>query len=177
MRISPLALLLFTTLACFLGTQHATPAETKVAAKTPDAASVKKAMTPDQLELGDPIVNSVGMVLVPIPDGEFRMGSPDSDKAAYSNEKPQHLVKISKPFYLSVNEVTQQQYEKVMGVRPWKGKKYVQDGPDYPATYVSHDAAVEFCRKLSGRHVFLHRRRIRRFRCDFCLSWCRVLRS
>ena len=36
-----------------------------------------------------------------------------------------------------------------MGVGPWQGKKYVQDGPDYPATYVSHDAAVEFCRKLS----------------------------
>jgi formylglycine-generating enzyme required for sulfatase activity len=58
-------------------------------------------------------------------------------------------VKITKPFYLSVNEVTQQQYEKVMGTRPWEGNRFVRDGPDYPATYVSHDAAVEFCRKLS----------------------------
>jgi formylglycine-generating enzyme required for sulfatase activity len=126
-----------------------TSAETAAAAKTPDAATVKKHMTPAQLALGDPVVNSVGMVLVPIPAGQFQMGSPDSDKDVKDKEKPQHLVKITKPFYLSVNEVTQQQYEKVMGVRPWKGKKYVQEGPDYPATYVGHDAAVEFCRKLS----------------------------
>ncbi len=106
-------------------------------------------MTPDQLALGDPIVNSIGMLLVPIPAGEFQMGSPDSDSVAYDNEKPQHLVKITKPFYLSVHEVTQQQYEKVMGVRPWQGKDYVQEGPDYAATHVSWNDAVEFCRKLS----------------------------
>ena len=42
------------------------------AAKTPDAAAVKKHMTPAQLALGDPVVNSVGMLLVPIPAGEFQ---------------------------------------------------------------------------------------------------------
>ncbi|MCH7688722.1 MAG: formylglycine-generating enzyme family protein, partial [Planctomycetes bacterium] len=89
------------------------------------------------------------MLMVPIPAGEFQMGSPDSDKDSNPFEKPQHPVKITKPFYLSVYEVTQQQYEKVMGVRPWQGKEYVQDGPDYPATYVSWNDAVEFCRKLS----------------------------
>ncbi len=36
-----------------------------------------------------------------------------------------------------------------MGVRPWQGEVYVQDGPDYPATWVSWHEAVEFCRKLS----------------------------
>ena len=106
-------------------------------------------MTPDQLALGDPIVNSVGMVLVPIPAGEFQMGSPDSDSAAIDEEKPQHLVKITKPFYLSVFEVTQGQYEKVMGVRPWQGKGYMKEGPDRPASYASWDDAAEFCRKLS----------------------------
>jgi len=43
--------------------------------KTPDAAAIKKHMTPDQLALGDPFTNSIGMVLVPIPAGEFMMGS------------------------------------------------------------------------------------------------------
>jgi formylglycine-generating enzyme required for sulfatase activity len=81
---------------------------------TPDAAAVKNHMTPDQLELGDPVVNSIGMLLVPIPAGEFRMGSPDSDNDAADDEKPQHLVKITKPFLLSVYEITQQQYAKVM---------------------------------------------------------------
>jgi len=117
-----------------------------------DADAVKKRMTPAQLALGDPVVNSAGMVLVPIPAGQFQMGSPDSNR---NNEKPQHLVKITKPFYLSVYEVTQQQYEKVMGVRPWQGKestgekKWGKDGPDYPATYMDWKDAVEFCRKLS----------------------------
>ena len=126
-------------------------AETPAAAKTPGPAAVKQNMTPEQLELGDPIVNSIGMVLVPIPAGEFQMGSPDSDNDAKDNEKPQHLVKITKPFYLSVFEVTQQQYAKVMGVCPWQGKKLVKDGLDYPATYVSWHEAVEFCHELSER--------------------------
>lgn len=126
------------------------PSERATTEKTPDAAAVKKHMTPAQLKLGDPVVNSIGMVLVPIPAGEFKMGSPASDKDAFSNEKPQHLVKMAKPYYLSAFEVTQQQYEKVMGSRPWQGNPYVQAGrPDNAANYVTHDAAVEFCRKLS----------------------------
>jgi formylglycine-generating enzyme required for sulfatase activity len=93
--------------------------------------------------------NSVGMKMLLIPPGEFTMGSPDSDNDANDREKPQHLEKITKPFYLSVYEVTQQQYEKVMGDRPWQGNNYVRDGPYYPATYVSWNNAVEFCLKLS----------------------------
>ena len=157
MRISSLVVPVFALLIWGSGTQRVTPAETKVAAKTPDAATVKKHMTPAQLALGDPITNSVGMLLVPIPAGEFMMGSPDSDSDAFATEKPQHLVKITKPFYLSVNEVTQRQYEKVMGVRPWQGKKYVQEGSDYPAVYVSWNDAVEFCRKLSEQEGVKYR--------------------
>jgi formylglycine-generating enzyme required for sulfatase activity len=81
-------------------------------------------------------VNSIGMKLTLIPAGEFQMGS-------------RHLVKITRPFFLAVHEVTQQQYEKVMGARPWQGNEYVKEGADYPASYVSHDDAVEFCRRLS----------------------------
>ena len=42
---------------------------------TPDLAAVKEHMAPEQLELGDPVTNSVGMVLVPVPAGEFQMGT------------------------------------------------------------------------------------------------------
>jgi formylglycine-generating enzyme required for sulfatase activity len=101
-------------------------------------------------------VNSIGMKLTLIPAGEFQMGSPDSepDRTLASpylphDDETQHLVKISKPFYLGVYEVTQQQYEKVMGTRPWQGEEYVKEGPDYPAVDVIHDDAVEFCRRLS----------------------------
>ena len=66
-----LALLSVGIVGCGSGTE---PAKTP-AAKTPDAAAVKKQMTPAQLALGDPVVNSIGMLLVPIPTGEFMMGS------------------------------------------------------------------------------------------------------
>jgi formylglycine-generating enzyme required for sulfatase activity len=102
-------------------------------------------------------VNSIGMKLTLIPAGEFLMGSPDADSAASHREKPQHLVKISKPFYLGVYEVTQQQYEKVMGARPGQGESFVKEGPDYPAVYVNHDDAVEFCRRLSKQEGMEYR--------------------
>ena len=43
-------------------------------------------MTPAQLELGDPVVNRVGMLLVPIPAGEFQMGSPDSEAGLWPDD-------------------------------------------------------------------------------------------
>jgi formylglycine-generating enzyme required for sulfatase activity len=109
------------------------------------AAAVREMRVADKPDL---IINSIGMKLALIPAGEFQMGSPDSEPDRNDNET-QHLVNITKPFYLGVYEVTQQQYEKVMGSRPWQGKQYVKEGVDYPAVYVSHDDAVEFCRRLS----------------------------
>jgi formylglycine-generating enzyme required for sulfatase activity len=75
MRISPLVLLLFATLGC-----------------GSEAARVKKQMTSAQLALGDPVVNSVGMLLVPIPAGEFQMGSPAS--APETSQFPAPTVEI-----------------------------------------------------------------------------------
>ena len=53
------------------------------------------------------------------------MGSPD----ARDNEKPQHQVKLTKPFELGVYEVTQQQYEKVMGDNPSGSKVLPEVSP------------------------------------------------
>jgi formylglycine-generating enzyme required for sulfatase activity len=83
------------------------------------------------------MTNSIGMKLVLIPAGEFQMGSPDS-------EKPQHRVRITKPFYLSVYEVTQAQYEKVVGSNLVRFK-----GESLPVESVSWDDAVAFCKRLS----------------------------
>jgi len=92
------------------------------------------------------ITNSIGMKLTLIPAGEFMMGSPDSDSKARSIEKPQHRVRITKPFYLGVTEVTQGQYGKVMGKNP---SRYHELGPDAPVESVSWTDAQEFFRKLS----------------------------
>jgi hypothetical protein len=50
--------------------------------------------------------NSIGTKLKLIPAGEFLMGSPESDKDALDHEKPQHRVRITKPFYLGMHQVT-----------------------------------------------------------------------
>ena len=84
------------------------------------------------------------MQLVLIPAGEFLMGSPDSDNEAGSDEKPQHRVRITKPFYLGVYEVTQAQYQKVVGSNPSHFK-----GESLPVETVSCKDAVAFCKLLS----------------------------
>ena len=69
--------------------------------------------------------NGVKLEMVLIPAGEFLMGSPDSDKDAEPDEKPQHRVRITRPFYLGKYLVTQEQWEAVMGNNPshFKGPK------------------------------------------------------
>jgi formylglycine-generating enzyme required for sulfatase activity len=54
----------------------------------------------------DAVVNSIGMKLVRIEPGSFVMGSADGDW----DECPAHAVTISRPFFLSVTEVTNAQY-------------------------------------------------------------------
>jgi formylglycine-generating enzyme required for sulfatase activity len=106
----------------------------------------------DQLQAQTPkeITNSIGMKLVLIPKGTFMMGSPESDVNRQKNET-QHEVTISKDFYLGVHEVTQAQYEKVIGKNPshFQGAVVSNENADIPVENVSWDDAVEFCKKLS----------------------------
>ncbi len=91
------------------------------------------------------ITNSVGMEFVLIPAGEFLMGCSDGDKECYDWEKPQHKVKITKPFYIGKVEVTQEQWEKVTGNNP----SYYKDcGKDCPVEKVSWNDAQEYIEKL-----------------------------
>src|SRR5262249_41204846 len=64
------------------------------------------------------ITNSIGMKLVLIPAGKFRMGSPPDEAGRSADEGPEHEVEITCPFYMGVYEVTQQEYEQVMGENP-----------------------------------------------------------
>ena len=128
-----------------------TEAEQKIADTYAAVAALEKLMTPEQKELGGPIVNSVDIVLVPIPAGEFMMGSPETEEGRQSHET-QHLVRITKPFYLSAYEVTQAQYQRVMGENP-----AFSEGVTKPVGKVSWDDAVEFFRKLSERESVEYR--------------------
>jgi formylglycine-generating enzyme required for sulfatase activity len=65
-------------------------------------------------------------------------------KNFHGDESPAHEVTISTPFYLGRYEVTQEQYQQVMGKSPSHFK-----GRDLPVEYVSWDEAQEFCKKAS----------------------------
>jgi formylglycine-generating enzyme required for sulfatase activity/serine/threonine protein kinase len=78
-------------------------------AATPPAAATAQT-TGDIASPPQSIVNLIGMKLVLIPAGEFLMGSTDDDGQAEADEKPRHRVRITRPFYLGVTEVTHGQF-------------------------------------------------------------------
>jgi formylglycine-generating enzyme required for sulfatase activity len=95
------------------------------------------------------LTNAVGLKLTYIPPGSFTMGSPNSEPDRYPDEGPQHLVIITRPFYLGTYPVTQRQYTAVMGENPSYFQEARGGGPDHPVERVSWSDAVEFCRRLS----------------------------
>jgi formylglycine-generating enzyme required for sulfatase activity len=97
-------------------------------------------------ELAVDLGGGVKLEMVLIPAGEFLMGSPDSDKDAQSDEKPQHRVRITKPFYLGKYKVTQEQWMALMGNNPSKFK-----GPKNPVEQVSWDDCQQFFEKLNAK--------------------------
>jgi formylglycine-generating enzyme required for sulfatase activity len=93
------------------------------------------------------IVNPIGIKLVLIPAGEFLMGSLQDEDSALAKELPKHRVRITRPFYLGVTEVTQGQYRAVTGQSP--GRFIESD--NLPVEQVSWLDAVSFCNALSLR--------------------------
>jgi uncharacterized protein (TIGR02996 family) len=109
------------------------------------------------------LTNSLGMQLVLIPPGTFVMGSADSEPGRRDDEGPQHVVTITRPFYLGVHPVTQRHYKAVIGKNPAHFKQPPRGSPEHPVEELSWIEAVEFCRQLSlfdtehraGRHYRL----------------------
>ena len=104
-----------------------------------------KAKNPPK-ELAVDLGGGVKLEMVLIPAGEFLMGSPDSDDGAELNEKPQHRVQITKPFYLGKYPVTQEQWQAVMGDNP----SHFKD-PKNPVECVSWNDCQQFVGKLNKR--------------------------
>jgi formylglycine-generating enzyme required for sulfatase activity len=118
------------------GIAVATAAEPKTEGKT---KSPPKELTVD---LG----KGIKLEMVLIPAGEFMMGSPDSDKDADADEKPQHRVRITKPFYLGKYLVTQEQWEAVTGRDPGHFA-----GVKNPVEQVSWDDCQKFLARLNTK--------------------------
>jgi formylglycine-generating enzyme required for sulfatase activity len=83
--------------------------------------------------------------MVLIPAGTFTMGSPSYEKDRYDGEGPQHPVTITKPFYMGKYEVTQAQWQAVMGSNPSDFK----DKPNNPVEQVSWNDCQTFIEKLN----------------------------
>jgi formylglycine-generating enzyme required for sulfatase activity len=88
--------------------------------------------------------NSVGMKFVWIRPGSFQMGS--DPVTASDEERPVHKVTLTKGYYLQITEVTQAQWEMVMGTNPSAFK-----GSDRPVENVSWDDAQEFLARLNTK--------------------------
>ncbi len=116
----------------------------------------------------------VSFEMVPIPGGEFLMGSPASEKGRKEDEGPQHPIAL-RHFWMGKCEVTWDEYDlfrKEMGVDhpdqndmklkakadaitgptpPYVDESYGHGREGHPALCMTHHAAMEYCRWLSQK--------------------------
>lgn len=133
----------------------------------------------------DAVENSIGMKLVPIPSGEFTMGSPAGEKGRRPDE-PQRPVKITRNFLIGQHEVTRGQFRQFVSATNYKtdaergirgGYGYDEQtgqlaGPDkkyswretgfaqtdqHPVVNVSWNDAIAFCKWLSDKDKLTYR--------------------
>jgi formylglycine-generating enzyme required for sulfatase activity len=87
-----------------------------------------------------------GIDLVLIPAGRFVMGSPPS-VAGREPQELQHRVWLTRPFYLGTSEVTQAQWQRVMGANP---SHFSGCGPSCPVERVAYDDVQAFLARLNA---------------------------
>jgi formylglycine-generating enzyme required for sulfatase activity/DNA-binding winged helix-turn-helix (wHTH) protein len=105
---------------------------------------IREGQTPGEL-LKD---RASGLEFVWVPPGIFTMGSPEKGYFLRLPDENPHLVRLSKGFWIGRFEVTQRQYERVMGVNP---SGFPDSGPEAPVENVSWFDAQSFIRKLNQR--------------------------
>ena len=98
----------------------------------------------------------INMKMIWVEGGDFLMGCTSEQGDCASDEQNVRRVTVD-GFYIGMLEVTQSQWEKVVGTSIYQQKSKARCsstpgvGPDYPMYYVSWDEAMEFCRLLSNK--------------------------
>ena len=113
------------------------------------------------LKAGTVRKNQMGMEMVYIPAGEFMMGSTEAEvdealrncgssctRGWFTSETPKHKVTIREGFWMGKYEVTQTQYESVMGTNP----SNFSSCPQCPVEQVSWNDAKEFIQKMNAKN-------------------------
>ena len=96
-------------------------------------------------------VNSIGMKFILCPAGDYLMGSPSG--VGFADERPQRKVTFKKPFYMGAYEVTQLDFQRVMGENPSKFRESASDFQaklQRPVERVDWNQANKFCATLSA---------------------------
>ena len=103
-------------------------------------------LPPENPEAGEVWYDAVAdMNFVWAPAGAFQMGSPDNENGRDGDEGPVHRVKLD-GFWIGQTEVTQAQWERIMGNNPSKF-----EGDNNPVEQVSWEDAQVFLKKLNAR--------------------------
>ena len=91
-------------------------------------------------------IKEINLEMVDCPAGSFMMGSPENEIGKYTDEI-YNKVNISKPFKISKYEITQKQYETIIGYNPSHFK-----GASKPVEKVSWKEAQDFCEILNMKY-------------------------
>ncbi|MFN7138121.1 MAG: SUMF1/EgtB/PvdO family nonheme iron enzyme [Limisphaerales bacterium] len=124
------------------------------------------------------ITPNVTFEMLPIPSGEFVMGSPESEKDSKPDERPQHKVKIE-PFWMGKFEVTWNEYELFMypdqnkltdttyqseaadatarPTKPYVEMSFGMGKDGFPAISMTQHAANKYCQWLSAKTGHFYR--------------------
>jgi formylglycine-generating enzyme required for sulfatase activity len=122
--------------------QTATVAKSFVVKEEPEIVTPKQPDPILKFEIG----NGINLEMVYIPSGKFTMGSPPEEKG-YEDERPQIKDVNISAFYMGKYQVTQAQWQAVMGNNP----SHFKDNLQNPVEQVSWDDAQKFCKNLSQK--------------------------
>ncbi len=140
------------TLEAFVSSSHYayldSDAKAKIANLKNQAESYLKTLYIGPLKGKDWTMPGLGMKFAYVAPGSFQMGSNNGD----SDEKPVHRVTISRGYWIGKYEVTQSEYQSIMGSNPSNFK-----GGSLPVETVSWNDAVKFCKKLTERERLAER--------------------
>ncbi len=125
-------------------TEQIDPSQSESESVTKAAADPNEEIVQIELETGTVRWgNGVEMDFVKIPAGEFTVKAKGNDADSDSTQR----ITISSPFFMGKYEVTQKQYETIMGVNPAQ----FDSDPNNPVETVSWYDSVTFCEKLSTK--------------------------